>query len=348
MFADLATPFTPATRRGAGDGPVQAYLASHSAPEPAQAAEQKLPPVGERDAVEDKSPEDPSGEPAAMLPSPEESRLATLMSMMREMQSVASAAENRHASELRDLRQGMEHSQHTLENVLERAHRSDEARTATGCELWIAERQLAADLLESVVWYNRDGSPESQVQTSWRLAYWSKLRTTLPNEIFARVQDYDVRDVYMRIIMFNAAPAIEQIEAINKLLADLVKGDKSMIDFLEVIYSNAEKLEVLDEPALENTIKNIIRRSLRLEDRYKLLLTELDRNPAWDLAKWRAVIEGAATKEQDLVTTSSSAPPAYPKSPAKVRKHRQRPPDPSSTDEPDAETCLLHTSDAAD
>ncbi len=77
--------------------------------------------------------------------------------------------------------------------MLERAHRSDEARTATGCELWIAERQLAADLLETVVWINQDGAPENQVQTSWRLADWSKLRATLPSEPIARVEDYHAR-----------------------------------------------------------------------------------------------------------------------------------------------------------
>jgi hypothetical protein len=204
-----------------------------------------------------------------------------------------------------------------VESLLQQSERDATARTATGCESWVAEAQLARDIAESCYWcHPADGRRESRIEVSWRHAFWRALKRAMPYEMFGGVEDFDVKGVYVRLLSYNMQSAVDQISSLNASLTSLVKGTQPMERFLETIHNISAKLEVLKEPASEAQLKSIIRFNLigdgagpLNQARYKDVLSDLDRHPSYDLMKWIFLLQGAARTHGDLVGLVNAGSP---------------------------------------
>ena len=205
-------------------------------------------------------------------------------------------------------------------------------RNKAGCESWVAENQIIEDLRVDVTWFNpSQNRDESAAELAWRVAFWQALIRELPNTIFAQVEEHDVRAVYARLIMYNQQTSVKQISRLNARLGAMLKGTTPMTEYLEELYTLTKELEILDQPAPESQVMQVVRTSLEADVRYRPALEELNRNPRWSMDMWRITLEGYATELHDLCSTTikhkGAAPAAAPAVP------RVRRADASQTDE---------------
>ena len=238
---------------------------------------------------------------------------------LREQQeSSARDSEQRHARDLsameerhnrRDAAQNAR-----LDQWQEEQMENDEVRTTLGCELWVGESQLLADLEEKYVWWNvAEQRVETAVEVSWRIAYWLRLKAVLPPEMFITVEMFDIYDIYIRLCTFNRKESAELIGDVTMELSLCTKGSLPMGTWLDKLFRLVERLEVLSSPPQVNTVQAIIRASLKGDARYKDAVKDCLRHPKWDLFAWRTILMSAARDEGDLVdkrapTTGNGAP----------------------------------------
>jgi hypothetical protein len=322
--------------------------------QPASSISERTEPTTESGSTEAKREDQSSSSTeAAPAPAAPESNdptglLAHVRALMATQQAAATERERQTAErydqqlqlagdQMAAMRQDMSESQRDaqatedrLNEMLELSRKNNEARTATGCESWLALETLQRDIQDEHFWSDPNTHVlETQVQSSWRLAYWRMLKRVLPFELLSGVDDHDVRAVYLRIIAFNADASVVQIGALQDSLSAVTKGTKSMTLFLDDVLKIAEDLETLKAPASVDHLKQTIRKNLVKEPRYRDTVSELDRNPAWDIGKWRLVLEGAARLNHDLVSRSAAKHP-QPAQPALARTATSASPPPPS------------------
>ena len=225
------------------------------------------------------------------------------------LQEAIAATNANNATAMEDLKlkhqqqcQDFQEDRATWQAALEDSQKNAGARTATGCEDWLINKIIAQNLEDDHQFYNESESRmETMIEMSWRYAVWSHLKEFLPRELWAGVDELDVRELYSKLIGYNQDPAVVQLSDLNLKLSTITKGTSSMASFLEELSEIAKHLELLGEPTTEANLKIIIRKSLKDDDRYQSALDDFDRNSTWDLGKWRSLLEGAATKAADLV-----------------------------------------------
>ena len=117
-----------------------------------------------------------------------------------------------------------------LKEIRKREKISNDARTATGCEDWVALAQLKHDMEDPYYWFNeKEDRAETATEVSWRIAYWTALNETCPRELFSHVEALDIRDVYLRMVAFNQNPSADQITSLNTELTTLKKEGMTMV-----------------------------------------------------------------------------------------------------------------------
>ena len=204
-----------------------------------------------------------------------------VLNFLSTMQAKMDSSHEMFAEQLATTRKERDEDRATLAALRDQARKDGEARTATGCESWVAESQINFDIQELWVWYNEeDERTETEVENMWRLNFWQALTDALPAEMMARVDENDVRAVYARLIEFNQASAVEQVGALNNQLYAIKKGTQNMSQFLEGVYKIAARLQRLHAPPSVAHTKGLIRRALITDSRYKDAVSELDRNPS--------------------------------------------------------------------
>ena len=188
-------------------------------------------------------------------------------------------------------------------------------------EEWLLGDALVRDFEVTGNWYNvREGRPESRRETHLRMRIVVYLRKVLPKEFLFGVRENDVAAIYAKLVNMNTAPAELQRMEVRKKLANCEKGGRPLLPWLNELYDLFDQLEGLRVPATVQDLRSTFLWSLKDDKRYNEVVSDLMRNPNWDLTRIRMALEAAAYAHDDLVAKPGHSGGDAPQSRAQKRK----------------------------
>lgn len=188
-------------------------------------------------------------------------------------------------------------------------------------EEWLLGDALVRDFQVLGHWYNvQEQRPESRRETHLRMRIFIHLRKVLPHEFLFAVRENDVAAIYGKLVHLNTAPAELQRMDVRKKLAMCEKRGRPLLIWLDELYDLFDQLEGLRVPATVQDLRSTFLYSLKDDKRYSEVMTDLMRNPQWDLTRIRMALEAAAYANNDLVAKDSPSGGDAPLSRAQKRK----------------------------
>ena len=187
----------------------------------------------------------------------------------------------------------------------------------TGAEDWLVDATIKADFYQPYIWWSvRYNRPEDKYESSLRTRVFTYLKEHLPKSFWKSVPNGDVKAIYRNVIALDVANSNEQAETLWSELHAFKRGSLPMREFFDKLYEFMDQLEILQQPAPENMIRQIIIKNIVDDKRYAEALRDIRKQSQWGTAEIRVHLEAAASRHKDLLDSSDRR--------AKAKKAREK------------------------